>query len=179
MRVLPAPTSATAPQPAIVAPSTVKLTVPVGATPATLAVNVTDAPTTDGLAELAMPVVDTALFTVCASVDDVDPLWLVSPAYVATMLRLPTGSAAVEHWAVRMLPAPVRATAVQPPTATPLSVNATVPVGVVPVTVAVNVTDVPTVDGFAELASPVVEFALLTVCDSGELVDPALPALPP
>ena len=80
VRVLPAPASATAPQPAIVAPSTVKLTVPVGATPATLAVNVTDAPTTDGLAELAMPVVDTALFTVCESVDEVEPLWLASPA---------------------------------------------------------------------------------------------------
>ena len=95
------------------------------------------------------------------------------------MLRLPTGSAVVGHCAVRMLPAPVRATAVQPLIATPLSVNATVPVGVVPVTVAVNVTDVPTADGFAELASPVVEVALLTVCDSGALVDPALPALPP
>ena len=67
----------------------------------------------------------------------------------------------------------------QPLTVAPPSVNATVPVGVVPVTVAVNVTDAPTADGFAELASPVVEVALLTVCDSGALVDAALPALPP
>ena len=41
--------------------------------------------------------------------------------------------------AVLLLPEPVSATAVQPTMATPLSVKLTVPVGVMPVTVAVNV----------------------------------------
>jgi hypothetical protein len=49
--------SAIAPQPVIVVPPSVKATVPVGAVPATVAVNVTLAPTTDGLAELVSVVV--------------------------------------------------------------------------------------------------------------------------
>jgi len=39
----------------------------------------------------------------------------------------------------------------------PSTANPTVPVGVLPVTVAVKVTSAPTVDGFSELASVVVE----------------------
>ena len=45
------------------------------------------------------------------------------------------------------------ATAPQPVIVLPPSVNATLPVGAVPVTVAVKVTLVPTTDGLAELAS--------------------------
>ena len=45
--------SATAPQPVIVLPPSVKATLPVGAVPVTVAVKVTLVPTTDGLAELA------------------------------------------------------------------------------------------------------------------------------
>jgi len=52
-------------------------------------------------------------------------------------------------------------------------------VGATADTVAVNVTEAPTVEGFVELASPVVDAALFTVCDSGLLVEPALEALPP
>jgi hypothetical protein len=44
------------------------------------------------------------------------------------------------------------------------SLNVTVPVAVVGDKVAVNVTDVPNPDGFADEASVVVVVALLTVC---------------
>jgi hypothetical protein len=44
------------------------------------------------------------------------------------------------------------------------SVNVTAPVAVVGVTVAVNVTDEPYVDGFADEASVTVVFVLFTVC---------------
>jgi len=44
------------------------------------------------------------------------------------------------------------------------SVNVTVPVAVVGVTVAVNVTDEPYADGFADEASATVVFVLFTVC---------------
>ena len=73
------------------------------------------------------------------------------------------------HWAVRTLPAPpVNATAPHPPNVTPPSLKLTVPVGAVPVTVAVNVTDAPTGAGLAELASAVVVASgpLLMTCDS-------------
>ena len=50
--------SATAPQPLSVVPSAVKATIPVGALPVTVALKVTLAPTSDGLAELASSVAD-------------------------------------------------------------------------------------------------------------------------
>ena len=90
------------------------------------------------------------------------------------MLWLPTVSAAVAQVA---LPA-LTACAVQPAMALPLLVNPTVPLGALPVTVAVNVTLVPSVDGLSELASVVLLAALLTVCVSVGLVDPALLASP-
>ena len=72
-----------------------------------------------------------------------------------------------------------RATALQPEIALPPSVNATVPVGAVPLTVAVKVTFAPTVDGLAELASVVlVDALLLTTCAKVGLVEPLLPASP-
>ena len=81
--------------------------------------------------------------------------------------------------AVRALTVPpVKATALQPAIVEPSAVNATVPVGAVPLTVAVNVTLVPTIDGFAELASVVVLAALLTTCERVALVDALLPASP-
>ena len=80
--------------------------------------------------------------------------------------------------AVRVLPAPVSATALQVPMVAPASVNATVPVGAVPVTVAVNVTLAPALAGLAELARPVVEATLFTTCESAALVDATLPASP-
>jgi hypothetical protein len=54
------------------------------------------------------------------------------------------------------LPAPLNATAAQPLIDVPPSVKLTLPVGFVPLTVAVNVTVVPTVAGLAELATIVV-----------------------
>ena len=57
VRVLPEPASATAPQPAIVAPSAVKLRLPVGALPVTEPLNVTPVPTVAGLSELLTKVV--------------------------------------------------------------------------------------------------------------------------
>jgi hypothetical protein len=44
------------------------------------------------------------------------------------------------------------------------SLNVTVPVAVVGVTVAVNVTEAPNADGFADEASVTVVFVLFTVC---------------
>src|SRR5438045_4544517 len=59
------------------------------------------------------------------------------------------------------------------------SVNATVPVGALPVTLAVKMTREPTVDGLSELARVVVLVALLPItCDSGALAEPALAASP-
>ena len=84
----------------------------------------------------------------------------------------PDASADVVHAAVRALPLPVRLTAVQPLMDPPSDVNATLPVGALPLTVAVNVTLTPAVDGFCELASVVVVAAgapAFTVCDSALL----------
>ena len=53
---------------------------------------------------------------------------------------LPALKLLVLHAAVRVLPIPLRATAAQPAIDVPPSVKLTLPVGFVPVTVAVNVT---------------------------------------
>src|SRR5690348_6681036 len=73
------------------------------------------------------------------------------------MLCGPWLKALVGQGAVRALPLPVSATALQPVRALPSLVKAILPVGLVPVTVAVKVTAVPTVDGFNELAKVVVD----------------------
>ena len=95
------------------------------------------------------------------------------------MLWLPTARLALLHVAVLLFAAAGgqrhRAAAA---IALPPSVKATLPVGAVPVTVAVKVTLVPTTDGLAELASAAVLVALLTVCVSVLLVEPLLPASP-
>ena len=54
--LLPLPVSATALQPLIELAPSLKLTLPVGAEPVTVAVNVTFAPNVDGLSELATAV---------------------------------------------------------------------------------------------------------------------------
>ena len=69
---------------------------------------------------------------------------------------VPTARLAVLHVAVRLLPLPASPTALQPPITIPLSKNCTLPDGVVPVTVAVNVTLPPATVGLAELAMLVV-----------------------
>jgi hypothetical protein len=94
------------------------------------------------------------------------------------MLWLPTVSAAVTHFAVRALPDPVSATAEQALIELVPSLKATVPVGALPVTVAVKVTLLPPVDGVSEVASVLVLVAGSTACDSVELVEVALFASP-
>ncbi len=69
---------------------------------------------------------------------------------------MPAARLLVVQAAVRVLPLPDRARLVQPVRAEPPSARLTLPVGLLPVTVAVRVTGVPTVDGLSELASVVV-----------------------
>src|SRR5437762_4217079 len=72
------------------------------------------------------------------------------------MLCAPPASALVVQDAVRLLPLPAKATAEQPLIELGPSLKSADPVVLVPLAVAVSVTLVPTVDGFAELASVVV-----------------------
>ena len=72
------------------------------------------------------------------------------------MLCTPAVSVLVVHAAVRLLPLPVNATAEQAAIDVAPSLKLIVPVGIAPVTVAVKVTFVPTVDGLEELLSVVV-----------------------
>src|SRR5215217_1681587 len=79
-----------APVPRVVAPS-MKVTVPVGVpgvVDVTVAVKVTDCPTTEGLRPDVTVVVDGACPIVCERPGDVDPLKLASPAYTALMVWL-------------------------------------------------------------------------------------------
>src|SRR5215467_9141941 len=94
------------------------------------------------------------------------------------MLCVPAVRALVAHWAVRTLPLPARATAEQPLTELAPSWKFTVPVGAVALTVAVNVTLVPAVDGVSDVARLVVLVALLTTWDSTLLVEPLFAASP-
>jgi hypothetical protein len=71
------------------------------------------------------------------------------------MLCVPPANAAVEQEAVRPFPLPNSETAEHPASDVPPSVKLTLPVGLVPVTVAVNVTLDPALEGLAELASVV------------------------
>lgn len=95
------------------------------------------------------------------------------------MLWVPTVSAALAQLAVRIFPLPGRATAEQPPIEVEPSLKFTVPVGLLPVTVAVKVTLVPTMDGVREVARLVLVPPLLTTCDRVALLEAALPASPP
>src|SRR5437867_709622 len=178
LRVLPTPARATAAQPASELPPSVKLTLPVGPNPVTVAVKVTFAPATDGLAELDSAVVLVALLTACDKVVLVEPLLVASPLYTALMLCVPTLRLLVAQVAVRILPEPVSAAAVQPAIEVAPSLKFTVPVGALPLTVAVKVTLVPAVEGVNELPIAVVLVSLLTVCESALLLDVALAASP-
>ena len=94
------------------------------------------------------------------------------------MLWLPTARPLVVHAAVRVLPLPLSATALQPEMEVPPSVKFTVPVGALPLTVAVNATLAPTTDGLAELESVVLVATPFTVCVSTALVEAPLLASP-
>ena len=113
----------------------------------------------------------TGQLTPCDIEADVEALKLPSPLYSAVIVWLPTESDDVLTLAVP----PLSATAV--PIGDPLSLNCTVPVGVLPpraaaVTVAVNVTDCPKIDGFGAPLTVVVVFPLFTVwvCNGDVLV---------
>src|SRR5208282_3748938 len=126
--------SATAAQPAIELPPSVKLTLPVGLDPMTVAVKVTLLPTVDGLSELDSVVVLVAALTACDMETLADPAFDASPLYVAMMACVPTVRAAVAHCAVRVLPEPDSATALQPPIDAAPAWKFTVPVGATPLT---------------------------------------------
>ncbi|GMU80114.1 MAG: hypothetical protein AMXMBFR46_28990 [Acidimicrobiia bacterium] len=80
VRVFPAPESALAEHPESEDPLRVKLTVPPGADPVTVAVKVTLAPVVAGLSELAIDVVvPGTLFTTCARAALVDGALMPSP----------------------------------------------------------------------------------------------------
>jgi hypothetical protein len=109
-----------------------------------------------------------ALLTTCVTVFDVDVALLPSPLYVDVIECDATLSADVEHPALPLLSATFEQIAVAP------SLNVTVPVGDWPVTVAVNVTFWPNVEGFTEEPSAVLLVALLTTCVTVFDVDVAL-----
>ena len=91
------------------------------------------------------------------------------------MLCVPTARPAVLHAAVLLLALPAGSTtALQPLSVVPSALNTTVPVGAVPVTVAVKVTLAPATDGLAELATAVPLPAALTTCANAGLVEPLL-----
>ena len=153
VRVLPLPASATAAQPAIdVAPS-LKLTVPVGAVPVTVAVNVTLAPDVDGFSELASVVVRRG------GIDDLRQR-AAGRRDVAGVAGVGGGDA-VRAGGQRCggtgggagVAAAGQRNGAQPAIDVAPSLKLTVPVGAVPVTVAVNVTLAPTVDGVSEVAT--------------------------
>jgi hypothetical protein len=154
--LLPLPATATALQPAIEEPPSLKLMLPVGAMPTTVAVKVTLVPNVDGFFELETAVVLVALLTTCESGLLLDGLLPAPPLYAATRLCVPAANALLAHCAVRVLPEPLSVTAPQPVTVLPASIKFTVPVGEVPVTLAVNVTLAPSAEGFTELVSVVV-----------------------
>jgi len=135
------------------APS-LKTTVPVGVavTPeVTVAVNVTDCPTADGLAEEMSAVVLAAWVTDCDSVAEVLAANVVFAEYVAVMACTPAGRSVVVNVAVPADRVPV-------PMPAPLSENVTVPVGVPEplVTVAVSVIEAPKDAGLSDEATVVV-----------------------
>src|SRR5438046_5825896 len=76
---------------------------------------------------------------------------------------VPAARLLVLQVAVRILPEPASATALQPLIELAPSLKFTLPVGALPLTVAVKVTLLPTVDGVREVAIPVVVVALLVL----------------
>src|SRR6478752_9715698 len=157
--LLPLPASAMALQPLIEFAPSLKLTLPVGLLPAMVAVNVTLVPTVDGFVELTSVVVvwtGATELTTCDRAALVEAALPASPAYAAVMLCVAAVSALVLHEAVLLLPLPASAMALQPVIELAPSLKLTLPVGLLPTTVAVNVTLAPATDGLAELASVVV-----------------------
>ena len=78
-----------------------------------------------------------------------------------------------------MLPLPATVTPEQPLIDVEPSLKLTVPVGDAPLTVAVKVTLMPTVDGVSDVEIPVVLLDPLTVCDKTPLLEAAFEPSPP
>ena len=116
--------------------------------------------------------------TTCDNAPLVEPLLLASPPYAAVMLCVPAFKLEVLHVAVRVLPLPLNVAVLHPLIEEPPSRKFTLPLGALPLTVAVKVTMAPWVDGVCDVAAPVVLDALLTVCDSVALAELALVASP-
>ena len=115
-----------------------------------------------------------ALFTVWVNTGEVLPLKSVLPAYTPVIEWLATDKVDVVNVALPLLSVPV-------PSVVDPSLKVTVPVGVPPldVTVAVNFTEAPKVDGFSEDVTEVELAAALTVCVSTAEVLPLKLVLPP
>ncbi len=142
-----------------------KVIVPVGvpapgATGATVAVKLTDCPTTDGSGEVVTVVVVAAGRTVWVSVP-LEPAKLASPLYVAVTVCVPAARALVVTLAVPPERVPV---SVGPPEMTKVTVPVGVPApGATGATVAVNVTGCPTTEGSGDDVTVVVVDACPTV----------------
>jgi hypothetical protein len=156
----------------------IKVTEPVGAPKLleTVAVSVTAWPMLEGLSEDASVAVVLAALITWLNAAEVAAPKLPDPAYTAVMESAPTASVAVVRLAV-LLEAPLAARFAVPITVAPL-INVTDPVGAVePLdTVAVSVTDCPTLDGFSEeLTVAVVPAAFTTSFRTAEVAAPKLP----
>ena len=130
-------------------------TVPVGLLPVTVAVKVTYWPTVAGLRDATTAVVVAAKTTSLRTAEVLVGLEL-SPLYTAVMKCVPGVNVDV----VRVATPAARVTR-EPRLAAP-SMNWTVPVGLFPVTVAVNCTGWPTITGFTDVAK-VVKAGVLTL----------------
>jgi len=156
------------PVPRVVAPS-LKVTVPVGVpepgeTAATVAVKVTDCPTTLGFALDVRVVMLPAWLTTCETALEVEVEKFVSPPYTPVMLWVPSARAEVVYVATPALNVPV-------PRVVAPSLKVTVPVGVpepgeTAATVAVKVTDCPKTLGFTLETTLVVLLDWLTTCET-------------
>src|SRR6476646_6315973 len=161
--LLPLPASAMALQPLIEFAPSLKLTLPVGLLPAMVAVNVTLVPTVDGFFEL------TSVVVVGAGPTELTIWDSAALVEAAVMLCVAAVSALVLHAAVLLLPLPASAMALQPLIEFAPSLKLTLPVGLLPALVAVNVPLVPTVEA-ALPASPAYAAVMLCVAAVSALV---------
>lgn len=156
----------------IVLPPSLNVMVPEGALPVTVAVRSVAAPKALGFALEVNTVPETTALTVCVKVADVLGALLTSPLYKAVKLWLPA-----ERLERVRLAAPLDTVAV--PMVLVPSLKVTVPVGVGPAMVAVNVIEAPKVLGFVLDANVVAETVLLTVWTTGDdVLVPLLPSPP-
>ena len=142
----------------------------------TVAVKVTPAPTVEGVPASDRGALEWAL-TTCDSAELVEPALFTSPLWAAVMLWVPLDELVALRGAAVARSA-ANATAAQPEIEFAPSLKFTVPVGALPLTVAVKVTPAPGVEGVSEVASVVELEAALTTCDSVELVEPKSSASP-